>query len=256
MPETIHAFNPNAQNTPINSYNIAPAGSSYADNFANVFTTILVDHAINPKIIEEWNREYITTAFLMSLKKRFEGRKEFNWAADTFVNAPVEVRAGAIAVAPDPAGAEQTIPITDLSPLYVGINDKVMYADADTHAIVIAKSAFGNGTCTITVRAGQGGGLPAVVAGDLMGNAGNQRADGKSSVDTVTQPELIRYSNIMEDVGDFAVRFDPDEMLELKNTQRVDIIAHKIKRNYDRFMSSIQQRIFMSQYERFTLTAG
>ena len=33
-------------------------------------------------------------------------------------------------------------------------------------------------------------------------------------VDTVQDPELVTYSNIMEDVGDFAVRFDPDEMID------------------------------------------
>jgi hypothetical protein len=54
-------------------------------------------------------------------------------------------------------------------------------------------------------------------------------------------------------VGKFAVRFDPDEMTELRNTQQVDIIGNKIKTVYDKFMSSIQQRFFMSQYERFQL---
>lgn len=255
MAELVTALDLNAQNSPNNSYNVAPAGSTYAATYAGVTTTILVDSAINPDIIQEWNTEYISTAFLMSLTKKFYGRKEFNWVATPFLNAPIEVRANALGVIAAANGAEQTIPITDLSNKYVGINDKVMYPDGSQHGIVIAK-AGGAGAYTITVRTGQGTAAPAVLLGDLMGNAGNQRADGKSSIDTVLDPEFIRYSNLMEDVGDFAVRFDPDEMLELKNTQRVDLIQAKIKYMYDKYMTSIQQRMFMSQYERFSLTAG
>ena len=256
MAEIITALDLAGQNSPNNSYNVAPAGSDYASTYAGVTTTILVGSAINPDIIQEWNSEYISTAFLMSLQKKFYGRKEWNWVATPYLNAPIEVRAGAALVAPAAGGAEQTIPITNLSNKYVGINDKVMYPGlGDTHAIVIAKAGAVN-SYTITVRAGQLKGLPAVSTGDLLGNAGNQRADGKSSIDTVLDPEYIRYSNIMEDVGDFAVRFDPDEMLELRNTQNVDLIGTKIKYAYDKFMASIQQRFFMSQYERYTLTAG
>jgi hypothetical protein len=257
MPQNITALNLGTQNTPNNTYNVAPAGSSYASTYAGVTTTILVGQSINPDIIHEWNKEYTSTLFLMSLARKGRSRREWNWTASPYMNAPVEVRATAALVAPSAGGAEQTIPITDLSWKYVGKNDKVMYpGDGFVHAIVIAKSAFSAGACTITVRAGQGKGLPQVTSGQILGNAGNHRADGKSSIDTVQDPELVTYSNIMEDVGDFAVRFDPDEMLELRNTQQVDIIGNKIKTVYDKFMSSIQQRFFMSQYERFTLADG
>lgn len=257
MPGVITPLDLTAQNSPNNAYNVAPAGSDYASTFAGVTTTILVGNDINPNIIEEWNREYLSTMFLMSLSKRDSNRREFNWVSSLYPNAPVEVRAGAALVAPAAGGAEQTVPITDLSWRYVSVGDKVLYpGDGFVNGIVIAKSAFSAGANTITVRMGQTKGAPELFAGDLLGNAGNHRADGKGSVDSVIDPELIRYSNIMEDMGDFAVSFNPDEMLELKNSQQVDIIQNKIKNCYDKYMSSIQQRVFMSDYERFTLPNG
>lgn len=242
------------QNSPNNSYIVAPAGSTYANTFNGVTTTILLDHAINPDIIEEWNKEYTSMLFLMGLPKQGRNRKEWNWVAEAYINAPLEVRAGAALVAPSPGGAEQAIPITDLSRRYINKNDKVYY-DENVNAIVVSITGSA-GSYVANVRAGQGKGLPAVTQGQLLGNAGNHRADGKSSIDTVLNPELITYSNIMEDMGDFAVRWDPDEMLELKNSQRVDLIAKKMKTAKDKFNTSFLQRFFVSQYERFTLADG
>lgn len=246
-----------AQNTPASVYTQTYPGNPYA-NTPGVTSTLLLGPDINPNIIPAWNRDYISTLFMFSLKRKAFKSKTPTWLEEPYLNAPVEVRANAAAV-PNvgAASVSQVIPITDASNDLVQVGDKLQYPDSSdlVNAIVMSKAGTA-GSYTITVDSFFGSALPAVLLGDLMGNAGNQRGDAKATIDSAFVAQAVLFSNQMEDMGDFAVRWDPQQAVVWKNTGTTDYMERQYKSAYDKFISSIQQRMWMSQGGTIVLPNG
>jgi len=235
-----------AQNDPVNAYNQTFPGNPYA-NTPGVSTTLLLGPDINPNIIESWNREYVSTLFMLSLAKKECLNKTPIWYEEPYLNAPLQVRTLRAPLANATTGSvSYVIDITDASIPLVTVGDKLTLGSGTTTDVIVTAINAVLGAATITVDSFFGFALPGLAVGDLIVNAGNQRADAKGTVDSVYTGQAVQFDNTMEDMGDFAVRWDPQQKLIWQHTGQTDFMARQLKGVYDKYMSSIMQRIWMS----------
>lgn len=245
-----------AQNTPANVYNQTYPGNPYA-NTPGVTSTLLLGPDINPNIIPAWNQDYVSTLFMMSLPKRAYLNKTPVWYEQPYINAPVEVRAGVGGSVNGGSGSvTQVIPITDASNDLVQVGDKLKYPGDVLIDGIVSEKGGTVGSYTATVTSFYGYSLPALTAGQLLANAGNQRADAKGTVDSAFVSQVVQFNNQMEDMGDFAVRWDPQQSVVWENTGTTNYKAQQLQSAYKKYMSSIMQRIWMSAGGTITLPNG
>lgn len=250
-------FNAALQNAPINWYNFRAPGTPYADQYQNVFQTLLLAPDIDPNVVPSFPEMFTDMAFFMSLKKRAVQSLAYQRFEKPWINVPIQIRAGAGAVAAVAnTVVSQVVPIEDNSYNYVSIGDKVLYPDG-TNGIVTAKTTpFNAGNNTITVGSLEGDGLPAVLSGQNMRDVGPWRADGFSTIYSTTMPEYILYDNVLENSGAYAVRWDRFQKKEMQLKGNVNMVADSIKDAYTRAMTTWQARLVMSQYGRTLMPDG
>ena len=241
---------------PNNNYNLTFPGSPYAADTPGVTTTLLLGANVNPNIIDSYNKQFLSTMFMMSLPKVERPGKEDIWFEQPYLIAPVVVRAGAAAVPNVGTGVvTQTVPITDASFGTVQIDHKLLYPDGTTHGIVIAKGGTA-GAYTLTVQSYEGDALPEIFTDDELGNSGPRNSDGQALPTSTFRDTVVRYNNLMEDMGYFACGWDPRDSVEWDNLGTTDYKAREIKNVTKRFFSSIMQTILVGSGGRTTTTAG
>jgi hypothetical protein len=127
-----------------------------------------------------------------------------------------------------------------------------MFPDG-SHGIV---TAVNTGTGDITVNSYSNLSLPALAPGELLANRGPATADGVSDVLTTQRFQIAQFSNIIEDLGPVAVRFDLKEMKQWERMGTTDYVTKQMQAAYDRFLVGLQQTVWMSKYGTATLTNG
>lgn len=249
-------FNAALQNAPINTYNFRAPGTPYAQNYQNVYETLLLAPEIDPNVVPSFPDMFTDMAFLLSLPKRPVDSLFYHRFEKPWIHVPVNIRTTAAAV-PLQANTvvQQVVPIQDNSYNYISIGDKVVYPDG-TNGLVANKSAFSTGACTITVNSLEGDGLPQVVQGNELHNHGPWRADGYSTIHSTTMPEYILYDNVLENSGAYAVRWDRFQKHEMMKKGNVSMVEDSIRDAYTRAMTTWQARMIMSQYGRTLMPDG
>lgn len=247
-------YNAALQNTPMNTYDMRSVGSTYATDYAGVSTTLLLAPDIRPDIIPAFPKQFTDMAFFMSLKKRAVRSLEYNWFEMPWIHVPLGVRTNTAAVA-IVAGTvvQQTIPVTTTAIRYVRQGDKVIYPDG-TNGVVSAVTV--SATPSIVVNSWQGDGLPAVTTADTLRNVGPMYADGYSTINSTTKPEVILYNNILEMSGAYATRWDHMQKKEWELSGTTNYIKFDLEQAYLRAMTTWQARLIMSTYGRTTLPDG
>lgn len=250
-------FNAALQNAPINLYNFQAPGTPYAQTYSDVYQTLLLAPDIDPNVIPTFPSMFTDMAFFMSCTKRGVDSLAYQRFEKPWINVPIQIRAGAALVSPVAATVvSQTVPIEDNSYNYVSVGDKVFYPDG-TNGMVTAKTTpFSAGNNTLTIGSLEGEGLPAVVAGQELRDAGPWRADGFSTIYATTMPEYILYDNVLENSGAYAVRWDRVQKHQMQRKGNVDMVADSIKDAYTRAMVTWQARLIMSQYGRTLMPDG
>lgn len=236
------AYNPALQDSPVNLYNTTAPGSPYGTTYSAT-STLLLQNYIDPSIIRSFPAQFTDIAFLMSLPQAPTPSLEFIWPEMPYLVAPLVAGTGGAGGA-----SPQVYNVTAATAGFVGLNDKVMFPNGQ-HGVVIAIAGQ-----DITVRSYDAAALPALAAGELLANRGPATADGVSDVMTTFRPQIAQYSNIIEDVGPIAVRFDPKEMKQWERQGTTDYITKTMQAAYERFLVGIHQTAWMSQYGRTTLT--
>lgn len=244
MAEQVTAYNPVLQDSPVNLYNTTAPGSPFG-TAVSATQTLLLQNYIDPQIIRSFPAQFTDLAFMMSLPQNPTPSMEFIWPEMPYLVAPIVSNANN-AGGPSP----QSYTITAATSPFVGQNDKVMFPDG-THGIVTAKT-----NTSITVNSYNGAALPAVATGELIANRGPATADGVSDVLTTSRFQIAQYSNIIEDLGPVAVRFDLKEMKQWERMGTTDYVTKQMQAAYDRFLVGLQQTVWMSQYGTAPLTNG
>ena len=251
MAETASTFNPATQQAPFNLYNSGPYGQP--DTVATGGQqTLLLRPEVDPSLKEAWPDQWSDIAFLSSLPTSECRTLNPAWGEILPLVAPIAVKTD---TASPGADTPQVIPVTDATRLFAELNDVVKYPNNGPIGVVIAVVQT-LGAATITVRPLAGGTLPAVTAGQLLGNAGPMSADGVSDVLTTYEPQIAQYDNVLQVVGPVAVRWDPMNMKVWEASGTTDFIVKKNKAAYDRFLMGLQQTIWMAQRGVVTLTNG
>lgn len=239
-----------------NLYNWTYPGSPYAAGTPGVSTTLLLGPSVDPRIVQSYNQSYQTQLFMMGLPKVIVPGYEDVWFEEPNLDAPVVTRDAAAAVPNVGTGTvEQTIPVTDSSWNTVAVDHKVFYPDNETHAVVIAK-AGGAGVRTITVRSYEGQALPALLDGDEMGNSGPRNGDGQPRPTSSYRSAIVQYSNTMEELGDFAVRWDPKDSIRWDNSGTTNYKANELMKLQRKYFNAIMQTILVGGGGRTTLQSG
>ena len=248
-------FNSALQNAPMNTYDMRSVGSTYATQFPNINTTLLLAPDIRPDIVPSFPKQFTDMAFFMSLKKRAVRSLEYNWFEMPWIHVPIGVRTNTTAVALS-AGAvvQQTIPITNTAIRYIRPGDKVIYPDGTNGLVVSMVTTPGSGSITVGSWIGQG--LPAVTTADTLRNVGPLKADGFSTIYSTTKPEVILYSNILENSGAYSTRWDFMQRKEWEMQGTTDYIKYDLEQCYLRAMTTWQARLMLSTYGKTTLPDG
>lgn len=248
-------FNAALQNSPFNTYNTRAVGSDYATQYANVNTTLLLAPDIKPELVPSFPKQFTDMSFLMSLKKRSVRSLEYFRFEVPWIHVPLGVRTGTAAVTASAGNVvTQTIPITNTAIRYVRPGDKVIYPDGTNGVVFSMVTTSGSGS--ITVNSLVGDGLPAVTTADTLRNVGPMRADGYSTINSTTKPEVIKYSNILENSGAYSTRWDLIQRREWELSGTTDYIKLDLEQTFLRAMTTWQARIMLSQYGRTTLPDG
>ena len=239
---------------PNNFYNITHPGAQFASDFAGVTTTTLLGPSTSRKIVDSYNKQFLSTMFMMSLPKVECDDFEDEWYEKPYLIGPVTVRATAVAV-PNATTSyvEQVVPVTDAAYDNVAIDHKLLYPDTQTHGIVVLKA--GNlGARTITVRSYEGFPLPQVTAGQELGNSGPRNSDGQAMPTSSFRGSVARYSNYMEQLGYFACSWDPMDSVRWDNKGRTDFKQKEHEDVRKRYFASIMQTILTGSGGRTSLT--
>ncbi len=239
-----NTFNPVTQNPNTNIYVAGAPGSPYTVSTSGT-QTLLLANEIDKQIIESFPSMFTDVAFMMSQPSITTGALNFNWPEEPYLVAPLVGGTGGAGGA-----SPQVYNITSGTTGYVGLNDKVLFANGQS-GVVTAISGQ-----NVTVTSYNGDALPAVAAGELIANRGPATADGVSDILTTFRPQIAGFNNILEDVGPVAVRFDPKEMRQWELTGTTDYIQKTMSSAYKRFLVGMHQTIWMSQYGTTTLTNG
>jgi hypothetical protein len=242
---------------PNNNYNLTFPGSPYAANTPGVSTTLLLGPDVDPKIVDSYNKQFVSTMFMMSLPKVERAGKEDIWFEQPYLIAPTVVRSPGVVETANPGTGTvtQVIPVTDACFTTVEIDHKLLYPDGKTHGIVIAKGGTA-GSYTVTTRSYEGVALPALVAGDELGNSGPRNSDSQAMPTSTFRDSVVQYSNLMEDMGYFACGWDPRDSVEWDNKGTTDYKGRQIKNVTKRFFSSVMQTILTGAGGRTTTTQG
>lgn len=238
------AYNPALQNSPINLYNTSAPGSPYGVS-VSATQTLLLANEIDRTIIESFPAQFTDVAFMMSLPQLTTNSLNFNWPELPYLVAPLVANTGGAGGA-----SPQIYNITSGTANLVGQNDKVLFPNGQSGIVTLVSGQ------NITVASYNGDTLPALAAGEILGNRGPATADGVSDVLTTFRPQIAGFNNILESVGPVAVRFDPMEMRQWELAGTTDYVAKTMQEAYKRFLVGMHQTIWMSQYGTGTLTNG
>lgn len=235
-------YNPALQDAPVNLYNTTAPGSPYGGNYG-LTSTLLLQNYIDPSIIRSFPAQFTDVGFMMSLPQAPSPSLEFIWPEMPYLVAPLVAGTGGAG-----GTALEVYNITSSTVGFVGLNDKVMFPNQQ-HGVVVNIAGQ-----DITVRSYDATALPALNPGDLLANRGPATADGVSDVMSTFRPQIAQFSNIIEDVGPIAVRFDPKEMKQWERQGTTDYVVKTMQAAYERFLVGMHQTVWMSQYGRTTLT--
>lgn len=251
MAEVASTFNANLQQAPFNLYNSGPAGSP--DTVATGGQqTLLLRPDVDSMLKQAWPDQWKDLAFFMSLPTQECNTLNPVWGEVLPLVSPIAVKTNTASPGMDTV---QVIPVTDATRQFAGLNDVVKYPNNGPIGVVVAVvQTFG--AATITVRPLSGGTLPAVVAGQILGNAGPMSADGVSDILTTYEPQIAQYDNVLQVVGPVAARWDPMNLKVYERAGTTDYVTTKSKATYDRFLLGLQQTAWMSQRGVVTLTNG
>ena len=238
-----------------NLYNLSYPGSPYAAGTPGVQTTLLLGPSVDPRIVQSYNKSYSSMLFVMGLPKKNPTGYEDVWFEEPNLDAPVTVRAGVGAVNNVGTGTVvQAIPITDAAQTTVGVNHKILVGP-EVHAIVTSITGTA-GAYVMNVVSYEGQSLPAQVAGTQLGNSGPRNGDGQALPVTSYRSAVVQYSNTMEELGEFAVRWDPKDSVRWDNSGTTDHKQNEINKLQNKFFTAIMQTFLTGGGGRTRLENG
>ncbi len=239
-----------------NVYNWSYPDSPYSQDTPGVNTTLLLGPSMDPRIVKSYNQSFSNTLFFLSLPKIEVNDMNIVWPESPNIESPVQVRAnvGAVAAVP-PGSVVQVIPITDASASTVGINHKLIYPDGITEGIVTARVTT-PGAQTVTVTSPEGGSFPALVTGDVLGNSGERHGDAQPIALGTYRSAILLYSNTVEELGPFAVRWDPKDSVRWNNAGTTLFKTDEYKRQTERYFNAILKTCLVSNGGRTAISNG
>lgn len=255
MPMTSNLLNLTQNFQPNNNYNLTFPGSPLA-NLPGFSTTLLLGPSVAPNIVQSYNKNFTSTMFLMGLPKEELPGKTDIWFEEPHLEAPVVVRSGVGASNNGGSGTvTQAIPITDASYNLVSQDHKLLYPDRVTNAVVTSVTGSA-GSYVANVVSYNGQSLPALVTGDELGNSGPRNSDGQALPTSTFRSSVVQFNNWMEDLGYFAVGWDPRDSQEWDNIGTTNFKKNDMMNCTKRYFNAITQTVFMSQGGITTLQSG
>jgi len=241
-----------------NLYNIDWAGSPYQAAVAGVTAVNILRPPKFDTVEGSYNQSFVETKFIMGLPKVACDDFKDIWYEGTSPNVPVVVRADAAAV-PNVGSSyvEQVIGITDAAYESVGLKHKLLYPHDTTRPIThgtVVLRAGAPGARTITVRSYDGESLPAVTAGEKMGNSGPRQGDGEPMPANTFRGARVRFWNGMEQLGGFGRRWDPMDNVRWDSLEAINFKMGELNDVRTKYYSAIQQTVLVGKGIRTTLS--
>lgn len=243
MPMLPYSLNLAANMQPGNIYNLTAPGSFLAGQ-PGFQATNLLGTSVAPRLIEAFNQKFSSTMFIMSLEKMYVPDIQWQWFQTPYLNAPLVVAAPGVAASPNGGSGQvtQVVPVSAASIGTVAAGMTMVYPGSTTHGIVLS---INTGASTVTLGSYNGVSLPALAAGDELGNGGPRNSDGQAMATSVYQPTQVLYGNTMEQIGYHSVAWDPISAQVFENNGTTNYKAQTISDVTKLFFTSVTHSFFL-----------
>lgn len=264
MPTAQYASN-TVGGTPFGNERINPEGSPYLSNAPtalNAEATHVLERAIANKIIPTTPNSYWDALKLLFLTKPPESFSDdvYSWdevpdqrMAITVDNGVATAGTQLFAATAAVAGASvtRTVPVPAAMQQYIAINSDVVFQDGSI-ATVTAKTPGGN---TITLTSLTGKGIPAIVQGHMLPQAGEIRADGMEGWKNVQRTGLISRFNYVATIMR-ASKYGRKELLKYLFNERTNYLQTDMEELVNQLRFDVLVQAFVGRKDVRILDTG